>query len=53
MDQYLLTIFKGVDASVLPGLTDYNWIQLLSEIGTDLKKWKTFYILVGFGTKTT
>ncbi len=41
MDQYLLTIFEGVDATVLPGLSDYNWIQLLSEIGTDLKKWKT------------
>jgi transposase len=41
MDQYLLNIFYGKDATVLPGITDYNWMQLLAEVGTDLKKWKT------------
>ena len=41
MDRYLLQIFEGKDATVLPGITDYNWMQLLSEIGTDLHKWKT------------
>jgi len=41
LDKYLLTIFQGKDATVLPGLTDYTWMQLLSEIGTDLTKWKT------------
>lgn len=41
MDQYLLNIFHGKDATVLPGITDYNWMQLLSEVGTDLEKWKT------------
>ncbi|GAA3626466.1 IS110 family transposase [Flavivirga jejuensis] len=41
MDQYLLNIFQGRDATVLPGITDYSWMQLLSETGTDLKKWKT------------
>ncbi|MEW7279077.1 transposase [Aquimarina sp. 2201CG1-2-11] len=41
MDHYLLQIFQGKDATVLPGITDYNWLQLLSEIGTDLQRWKT------------
>ncbi|WP_103867094.1 IS110 family transposase [Aquimarina sp. I32.4] len=41
MGNHLLGIFKGKDATVLPGITDYNWMQLLSEIGTDLEKWKT------------
>lgn len=41
MGNHLLTIFEGKDATVLPGITDYNWMQLLSEVGTDLKKWKT------------
>lgn len=41
MDVHLLKIFNGKDATVLPGITDYNWLQLLSELGTDLEKWKT------------
>ncbi len=41
LDQYLVQIFEGKDATVLPGITDYNWMQLLAEIGTDLSKWKT------------
>ena len=41
LDQYLLGIFDGKDATVLPGISDYNWLQLLSETGTDLRKWKT------------
>ena len=41
MDVHLLKIFNSKDATVLPGITDYNWLQLLSELGTDLKKWKT------------
>lgn len=41
MGQYLLEIFQGKDATVLPGITDYNWMQLLAEVGTDLEKWKT------------
>jgi len=41
MDIHLLKIFKGKDATVLPGITDYSWLQLLSELGTDLEKWKT------------
>lgn len=41
MGKYLLRIFEGKDATVLPGITDYNWMQLLSEVGTDLGKWKS------------
>ena len=41
MDKHLLKIFGGKDATVLPGITDYSWLQLLSELGTDLTKWKT------------
>lgn len=38
---YLLQNFENKDATVLPGITDYNWMQLLAEVGTDLSKWKT------------
>lgn len=41
LDQHLLRIFSGKDATVLPGISDYNWLELLSEVGTDLNKWKT------------
>lgn len=37
----MVSIFDGLDATKLPGITDYNWSQLLSEIGTDMSKWKT------------
>jgi transposase len=37
----LLNIFNGKDATVISGVTDYTWLQLLSEIGNDLTKWKT------------
>jgi transposase len=41
LDQYLLTVFEYKDATVLPGIIDYNWMQLLAEVGIDLRKWKT------------
>lgn len=37
----MLKIFDGKDATTLSGLTDYSWMQLLSESGTDLSKWPT------------
>jgi transposase len=37
----LIEIFDGKDATVIAGITDYNWMQLLSEIGDDLTKWPT------------
>jgi transposase len=35
----LVKIFEGKDATALSGITDYSWMQLLSETGTDLLKW--------------
>ncbi len=37
----LLNIFEGKDATVISGITDYTWMQLLSETGPDLKRWPT------------
>jgi transposase len=41
LDRYLLSVFNHRDATVLPGITDYTWMQLLAEVGTDMKKWAT------------
>lgn len=41
LDQYLVTVFESKDATILPGITDYTWLQLLSEVGTDMKRWRT------------
>ncbi len=38
---HLLKVFTGKDATDLPGITDYTWLQLYGETGTDLLKWKT------------
>jgi len=35
----MIKIFDGKDATTLSGITDYTWMQLLSEIGTDLSRW--------------
>jgi transposase len=35
----LMKIFGGKDATVLSGITDYTWMQLLSETGTELSRW--------------
>jgi transposase len=35
----LLKIFDGKDATALSGITDYSWMQLMSETGTDLTRW--------------
>jgi transposase len=37
----MLKIFDGKDATSLSGITDYSWMQLFSETGTDLSKWET------------
>lgn len=39
LGDHLLKIFDGRDATKLPGFTDYNWLQLYAEIGSDLSKW--------------
>lgn len=35
----LLNVFDGKDATVISGITDYTWMQILAETGPDLKKW--------------
>jgi len=37
----MLKIFGGKDATTLSGITDYSWMQLLSETGADLSRWPT------------
>lgn len=37
---HLLKIF-GKDANMLPGITDYSWLQLYTEVGDDLSRWAT------------
>lgn len=37
----MISIFEGRDATLISGITDYTWMQLLSEVGTDLTQWKT------------
>ncbi|MFO7658292.1 MAG: IS110 family transposase [Bacteroidales bacterium] len=37
----LLNVFDGKDATMISGITDYTWLQLLSETGHDLSKWPT------------
>jgi hypothetical protein len=39
LGDHLLKIFGGRDATKLPGFTDYNWLHLYSEVGSDLSKW--------------
>lgn len=41
LGRYLLTIFDGKEATDIPGITDYTWMQLYGELGSDLSKWKT------------
>lgn len=38
---HLLKIFGGKDACVMPGITDYTWLQIYSEVGSDLSRWPT------------
>lgn len=37
----MLKIFNGKDATAVSGITDYTWMQLLSETGTDLSRWES------------
>jgi transposase len=38
---HLLKIFGSKDPSILPGITDYTWLQLYAEVGNDLDRWAT------------
>lgn len=37
----MLNLFGQRDATILPGITDYTWLQIYSETGDDLTKWPT------------
>lgn len=39
LGSHMLGLFGGKDATLLPGLTDYNWLQLFAETGSDLSRW--------------
>jgi len=34
-----LNVFGGKDATLISGITDYTWMQLLAETGSDLTRW--------------
>lgn len=36
-----MAIFGGKDATMISGITDYTWLQLMAETGTDLTRWPT------------
>ena len=37
----MLNLYEGKDATTISGITDYSWLQLTSEVGTDLTRWPT------------
>jgi transposase len=37
----LIELCQGKDLTVLPAHTDYSVLQIISEVGTDLSKWRT------------
>jgi len=37
----LINIFEGKDATLISGITDYSWMQLLAETGPNLTRWPT------------
>jgi transposase len=39
LGKHMLDLFDGRDATLLPGITDYNWLQIYSETGTDMERW--------------
>ena len=41
LHSHLLTLTGGKSLTLLPGITDYSALRLLSEIGTDMSNWPT------------
>ena len=41
LHEKLMTITEGNDVTMLPGITDYNLMQIIAETGTDFTKWQT------------
>jgi hypothetical protein len=41
LDEHLILLFDGKDATQLSGITAYTWFQIYTESGEDLSKWKS------------
>ncbi len=41
LPNHLLKLSNGNDPTGIPGITDYSFLQIISEVGTDLSAWKT------------
>lgn len=41
LGEHLVQMCGGNDAEKIPGITDYTWLKIISEIGVDLRKWET------------
>jgi transposase len=41
LHERLLSLCNGIDLNLIPGLTDLSVMRLVSELGTDMGKWKT------------
>ena len=41
LGDHMLNLFQGRDATILPGITDYTWMQIYSETGSELSRWPT------------
>ncbi len=41
LHRLLMTLCKGKDPTLLPGITDYGLLELIGEVGTDLTCWKS------------
>lgn len=41
LHQPLLKLSEGKDPTTIPGITDYSFLQIVSEVGTDMSRWPT------------
>ncbi len=41
LDKKLVTLASGKNAIRIPGISEYTFLQLLSETGTDMERWKS------------
>jgi transposase len=41
LPEHLLKMTEGKDPTSITGITDYSFLQIISEVGTDLSAWKT------------
>jgi transposase len=41
LPQHLLKMTEGKDPTAITGITDYSFLQIVSEVGTDMSAWKT------------